>query len=67
MPKQLSEYLPTCERCKWWREESDSSDVERWGECHRNPPTLVMHEDTPLSMWPSTDPGHGCGEFGAKQ
>jgi hypothetical protein len=55
-----------CQHCKHWKEAIDSSATERFGECRRFPPqVLIYSEDTPGCEHPLTAPDHYCGEFAA--
>lgn len=71
MPKKpalLSDFKPSCERCKYWLERSESGDEIRWGSCRRYPPTPFMDdEQTAYSQHPPTEPDSWCGEFAGSQ
>ena len=56
-----------CQNCKHWKEETESSDTDRWGLCHRYPPKLVQapEGDVPYGMFATTDPTDYCGELAA--
>lgn len=65
--KKLTDVLPTCERCRHWRELTDAGDTERYGECGRFPPKAVLTDEGIASIRPLTTPDETCGEFGAGQ
>lgn len=67
---QWDQSEPTrCSRCKHWVAAVVTDDGESYGECRRNPPTIVtqavkcgdqMH---PIGEWPVTESEQFCGEF----
>ncbi len=72
--EQLLQSLPiSCESCHWWDEQTDRQDEYRWGECHRNPPQLVMETDPstgeqcPMAYHPPTSSEMWCGEYRGRQ
>ena len=48
---------PTCETCRWWRQNFGGS---RQGQCRRHAPRPSMYSDS--WDWPTTDGEHWCGE-----
>ena len=64
---------PQCGSCRFWKEETQSSDEIRWGVCRQRPPVGVMlvnpdtgeqHVD---AVWPPMHLDDWCGKFEGSQ
>ena len=66
-PASITDFLPTCERCRHWHELTESRDQERRGICRRYPPVPFVMEDGLSSEYPPVEIDDTCGEFGAQQ
>ena len=62
-PKQLEEMSPGCASCRYWREQTEPGDPERYGTCHRYPPTMIGDEECPYPTWVVTAADEFCGEL----
>lgn len=57
-----------CSNCKHWKEETETGDDERAGECRANPPAVLYDtEEGVFSLWPATTANDWCGGFHAKE
>ena len=57
--------IPACSDCRY-KEVMIAGlleDAEPVMECRRYPPTVMMHEDEPIVMWPQVAENEWCGEF----
>lgn len=64
---------PSCGVCKFWKEQSEPKDDERWGLCRRYPPSPTLSrdpdtgEETLAEMWAPTSVEDWCGCFVGNQ
>ena len=58
---------PVCENCKFWSFEAGFGD-HRFGDCHRNPPSVVWDADDGeyATAFPEVGMNQWCGEWRAK-
>jgi hypothetical protein len=54
---------PNCGGCKYWREVTEPGSDERYGTCHRYPPTMIGDDECPYPAWTVTSAEEWCGEL----
>lgn len=62
-PKQLEDMKPGCASCRYWREQTEPGDGDRYGTCHRYPPTMLADDEACYPTWVITSATEFCGEL----
>lgn len=53
--------------CHFRRDPSATNEEHDSGECRRHPPTVLVDEEGPMTIWPVVTSEGDCGEWRACQ
>jgi hypothetical protein len=56
-----------CTNCRHFRPVEEGDQVLDYGECRAHPPSVVVVDEEPMSIYPQVDAEADCGEWKAQQ
>lgn len=61
--KTLTEDIPKCENCRYWKDETEANDPAKLGLCRRYPAQVLYDGDGAFGLQPTTEHDEWCGEY----